>query len=301
MEGEVRRAMSLSPKLEGFARTLLARIQDLRTLPNETIKHDAAATAVRHFDQPSNGWLAAESASFIVFHNQKRELAEKTIQVAERTRAIMQQKWFSEPGPEWNPKCEIYLYGTGQEYSQATSVPANSPGHSDMRSDNTRVLSRRIYLHCDDPSMIVAVLPHETTHVVLAGRFGEFQVPRWADEGVAVLSEPREKIERHLRNLPQFRQDQQLFGVKQLLTLNDYPDPRYIGPFYAQSVSVVEFLSREKGTQTFTLFLRDGLRRGYEAALREHYGFQDFNEFEQRWRRYAFNLTSAGLAEKGRQ
>ena len=46
------------------------------------------------------------------------------------------------------------------------------------------------------------MLPHEATHVVLAGQFGDQPVPRWADEGMAVLTEPRDKIDRHLRNLP---------------------------------------------------------------------------------------------------
>ena len=66
-------------------------------------------------------------------------------------------------------------------------------------------------LHCDDVNMLVAVLPHETTHTVVAGNFGDQPVPRWADEGMAVLTEPREKIERHLRNLPKYRDDRHCF------------------------------------------------------------------------------------------
>ena len=73
-----------------------------------------------------------------------------------------------------------------------------SPGHSSIRTDGPRVLSRRIDLHCGDvPNLLAAVLPHETTHVTLAGQFGDRPVARWADEGMAVLTEPREKVERH--------------------------------------------------------------------------------------------------------
>lgn len=53
---------------------------------------------------------------------------------------------------------------------------------------------------------------------------------------MAVLSEPRDKIERHLRILPQLRQDKQLFTTRQLMQLNDYPDPRHISSFYAERV-----------------------------------------------------------------
>src|SRR5262249_14776256 len=148
---------------------------------------------------------------------------------------------------------------------------------------------RRIDLHCDVPTMVQAVLPHETTHTVLAGNFGKFQVPRWADEGLAVLSEPREKIDLHLRNLPRHRQERQLFDLGQLVQLDDYPDPCYIGPFYAQSVSLVEFLAKLKGPQVVTRFIRDGLHEGYEVALQRHYGFRNFADLQQRWFQYAFS------------
>jgi hypothetical protein len=242
---------------------------------------------VRHLQRTPEGWQVAESASFRIYHNQPREVVEKAAAAAEATRAEVLRRWFGElTAAAWNPPPEMYLHGTADAYSHATGIPANSPGHSTIRSDAGRVVSRRVDLHCDDPTMLTAVLPHETTHVVLAGRFGPHQVPRWVDEGIAVLSEPRERIDRHLRNLPAHQQ--QLFALRQLLELADYPQPRAVGVFYAQSVSVVEFLSREKGPQTFVRFVNDGLNGGYEQALRRHYGYQDFNDLEQHWRRHAF-------------
>src|SRR5262249_41277369 len=145
--------------------------------------------------------------------------------------------------------------------------------HSSLRTDGSRVLARRIDLHCDDVSnMLIGVLPHETTHVILAGQFGEQPIPRWADEGIAVLTEPREKVEKHLRNLGRCRQDNSLLSVKQLMTMADYPEPRYICAFYAQSVSLVEYLSGLKGPQVMTQFLRDAPKIGYEQALNKHFG-----------------------------
>ncbi len=291
LEREVRLALVLAPRLEEYGKDLLHKVQDRRSVAAaEPVKggEPAAAVTVRHLDRQADGWAVAETPNFRVLHNQSRDLAERAAQIAEATRSAMTRKWFGEDGEAWAPRCDLFLHATAQDYSRATGVPANSPGHSTIRSDAGRVVARRMDLRCDDPNLLGAVLPHETTHVVLAGRFGEFPVPRWADEGVAVLSEPRDKIDRHLHNLPQHRQDNQLFPVKQLLQLNDYPDPRYIGSFYAESVSVVEFLAHEKGPQTFTAFVRDGLRGGYEAALKKHYGMQDFNELEQRWRKYAF-------------
>ena len=90
--------------------------------------------------------------------------------------------------------------------------------------------------------------------------------------------------------------------MRQLLQMNDYPEPRYVGSFYAESVSVVEFLTTRKGPEVFTAFVRDGLRTGYESALQKHYGYRDFAELEQRWGQYAFNAasTATGVVQGNR-
>jgi tetratricopeptide (TPR) repeat protein len=280
LEQEVRLAMEQAPqadaRLTRFATELLA---EMRRRGGEA----DAGGPVRHRDRGANGWCVTETANFRVFHNQPREYAEQVGRVAERTRAEMGRRWFGSPGEDWNPKCDIYLHASGDEYNRATGVPGTSPGHSSISVEHGRVVGRKIDLHCDDPNLLPAVLPHETTHIVLAGQFGDHLVPRWADEGIAVLSEPREKVERHLRNLSRCRQEGQVFNLRHLMQLGEYPDPQHISAFYAQSVSLVEFLAHERGHQVFTAFLRDGLREGYESALQRHYGWRSFDELEQRW------------------
>jgi hypothetical protein len=307
LEREVRVALELAPRAqvqEYGKKVLLARIQERQSgSVTEGAGREEAPVAVRHTDRQADGWAVAETANFRVFHRQARDLAERVAQAAERTRTAMQRKWFGEVGEDWNPRCDLYLHATAHDYSEATGVPANSPGHSEIRTEAGRVIGRRMYLHCDDPNMVTAVLPHETTHVVIAGRFGESPVPRWADEGLAVLTEPRDKIDRHLRNLPQYRQDRMLFGLRQLMQMNDYPDPRYIGSFYAESVSLVDYLARQKGPLTFTAFLRDGLRGGYEPALKRYYGFSDFNDLQEHWLQSVFGdqaVAARGAEQRGR-
>ena len=137
--------------------------------------------------------------------------------------------------------------------------------------ENGRPVVRRIHLHCDDVNMLTAILPHETTHVVLAGEFGEQLLPRWADEGMAVLTEPRERIERHHENLLTCRQAGEFFRIQDLLQFQEhYPtDARYIRVFYARSVALVEFLTNQRGPQTFTQFLHDGMH-GDEIEQTHH-------------------------------
>src|SRR5262249_20565634 len=168
-----------------------------------------------------------------------------------------------------------------------TGVAAQSPGHSEIRTEGGRVLARRIHLHADDTAMIKAVLPHEITHAVLAGQFGEQPVPRWADEGMAVLDEPQERIDRHLHTLARQRDNDQLFTARELIALKEYPEPRRLAVFYAQSVSLTDFLAKAKDPRILARFLRDGQRDGYEASLRRHYGW-DLDELERRWREHAF-------------
>jgi hypothetical protein len=297
VEQEVRLAMSMAPKLDDFGKKLLREIQARAA---RSALPDVASIEVRHTAARGQSWAVAETANFRIIHRQAPELAERVARGAEGTRTAMARRWFGDDSGTWSARCEIYLHATAQDYAQATGVRPESPGHSTIRSEGDRVLSRRIDLHCDNSNMFAGVLPHETTHVVLAGRFGEYQVPRWADEGMAVLAEPRERIELHLRNLPKHSQEQQLFSVAQLMRRNDYPEARLIGPFYAQSVSLVEYLSQEKGPRTFARFLHEGLRGGYEPALEKYYGIRGFHDLEARWQRYALgDSTSTPVA--GRQ
>ena len=238
--------------------------------------------------QEGDDWAVAESAHFRIYHNQSREIAGKAARIAEAARAAAAKKWFGEQAPAWDEPCAIYLYATGPEYSFATGQPPQLPGRSTFDMQDGRVVGRRIDLHCDDPNAFIGVLPHETTHVVLAGRFGDRRLPHWADEGMAVLSEPLDRIDLHLRGLPRQRRDDELFPVAELMQMDDYPDGRRIGPFYAESVSLVEFLSAEKGPKAFARFLRDGLADGYESALKADYNIDGFDDLQQRWQRYAF-------------
>ncbi len=180
------------------------------------------------------------------------------------------------------------MYATCEDYSLATGQPPKVAGHSTFVLRDGRVASRRIDLHVDDANAFVGVLPHEATHVVLAGRFGDRQLPRWADEGMAVLSEPHERIDLHLHNLPSHRRNDELFPVAELMQMNGYPDGQRIGSFYAESVSLVQFLSAQKGRKVFARFLHDGLEDGYESALKKNYDINGFGDLQDRWQRYAF-------------
>lgn len=253
---------------------------------------------IRHVPAQGQKWPEIQTANFRVIYHETRQRAEQVARVAEMTRADAIRKWFGEEPTPWDTKCTIFLFPSAAYYARQTGKSADSPGHSTLQVDKAnveRVLERRIDLHCDVADMITHVLPHETTHAVLIGRFGRYLLPRWADEGMAILSEPREKVERYLKTLPSLRSRHELFSGKELMALNDYPERRRVTAFYVQSISLVDYLSSQKGgPQAFTRFLRDGLENGWEAALQRHYGFRDFKDLEERWSQTAGSVALSG-------
>jgi hypothetical protein len=289
LEGEVRHAMSLAPAMPGVAaqgKSLLEVIQGMRGAP---APQKLAAIAVKHFKENQAGWRLAETANFRIFHSQSPGYAEQVAQLVERVRSEMHHKWFGgEPTP-WTPKCDVVIHATPEAYQKATGVSRESPGHASIGLDRStgRVATRRIDFPYGSPALMTDVLPHEATHVVLGGNFGKFEVPRWADEGMAVLSETETRIEAHRRNLAKALRDGKLMPVKAVITSKDYPHPSQVMTFYAQSTALVEYLTKLAGPETFARFVRDGLEgKNYEEALRKHYNVRDFNELEQRWRRH---------------
>jgi hypothetical protein len=247
-----------------------------------------ADVEVRRLDGDSAGWSVAETASFRVYHRENVDLARKAARAAEKTRSAIYRKWFGKVAPDWTPRCEVFLHANGEEYYQGTGFSTRQrPGFSTMATDAGRIVSRRMDLNAANPDLLKAVLPHEVAHIVIWSWFGNGGFPQWINEGMAVLTEPRDRVERHLRNLPRHRKRGELLPIKRLVESRNYPEPRSLGPFYAQSVSLVDFLTAAKDAKTFTRFVHDGIHQDYDTACRRHYGWS-LEEMEERWWRHAF-------------
>ncbi len=264
-----------------FAPCLLLLLpQSTRSEPPASVRGDA----VQHLPRTAQGWSVAQTENFRILHNQPRAFAEQVALAAEKGRALLCDRWLADAADRWTPRCDIWLYATPDEYSRATGVSAQMPGHSTTHGEGQRIIARRIDLRCDHAGLLSAVLPHEITHVVIADRFGEKRVPPWANEGMAVLSEPREQLAKHCGNVPRYWREGRLYSVAQMVRMGDYPPPAEMGSFYAQSVMLVDFLVAQKGPRTFVRFLEDIGYFGYEPALQQHYGWSRA-QMEQLWQR----------------
>src|SRR3954470_18043009 len=176
-----------------------------------------------------------------------------------------------------------------------TGQPEQSPGFSTMGMNGGQIIARRINLRVDHPNLLKAILPHEITHVVLADLFPNQQIPRWADEGMAVLAEP--PSEQHLRasDLDDPLASGQLFKLEQLMAM-DYPDGKFWGLYYAQSVSLTRFLVEQGTPAQFVKFVQGAQQNGLEAELKRVYQIEGLPDLQQRWLAYARTHTSEATA-----
>lgn len=269
-------------------------------------KPGAFAMAVPSTDTPpvvtsrgeSGRWKVKETANFVILHDDPA-LAESVAKAAEAARDAMVRRWTGSPPPwAWEPKCEVYLYPNAAIFSQVTGQPVESPGFSTMESDGVAVTGRRIKLRADAPSLVAAVVPHEVTHVLLADLFPVKPIPRWADEGVAVLSEPAAEQEKRMGGLDEVLDGGKVFSVENLMTVPDYPEGKYWPLYFAQSVSLTRFLVDQGKPGQFIDFLQGSQRKGVEPELKRVYGIENFADLQARWLAYARESSAARVAAR---
>jgi hypothetical protein len=281
--GELEQQVSTAVRLAGDDAKLAAFGRQVMEAVHQRSAQTPAPVAVRHQDRGSDGWARAESTNFRLMHNHPRPFAEQIVRSAEQARTAAVTKWGGASRGDWKPVCEMYLYASAADYAKATGKPADSPGHATYKAQNGSIVGRRLDLRADDPNLVACVVPHETTHLVLGDLFAGSPLPRWADEGMAVLSEPQSRLDRFARTLNSNRRQGRLVPLDRLFGKDDYPEAALITVFYVESVSVVDFLVTEKGPQEFVQFVHDVAKTGLEAALQKHYDCRGVAMLQERW------------------
>ena len=234
----------------------------------------------------AESWQVHETANFRIFHR-NAELAEAAAEAAESVRATQAKRWSSPAAQRtWTPRCEIYLYPDGKMLAQATGQPDTSPGFSAMEVNGNRIVARKVHLRADHTQMRAAILPHEVTHVVMADLFIPEPLPRWADEGIAVLAEPPTEQQLKASELRESLESGRVFPLGKLMAM-DYPDAKDWSVYYAQSVSLTRFLVEQGPPEQFVRFVRSSQKQGVEVALRDVYQIGGLDMLHQRWLEYA--------------
>ena len=203
----------------------------------------------------------------------------------EALRARLAARWLGHDGlTAWSPKCAIVLHASDAGYLREVGEGGRDTVASAVvdRHDG-RITARRIDVRATQANWQAVALGHELSHVVLADRFAHRPLPRWVDEGIAILADSAAKQGLHLRDFETARAARDDFRLLELITLDGYPRAGRWGTFYGQSASLVKYLVAQSGESRFLDFVEVALNDGYEQGLRQVYQL-GVAELENRWR-----------------
>jgi hypothetical protein len=199
------------------------------------------------------------------------QLAQQIGHLAEKYRKEKAIEWLGYEMPAWGQPCPLH----------AKVMMSGAGGATTFQFDRGQILTQKMEIQGELERLLHAVLPHEVTHTVFAYHFRR-PVPRWADEGGAVLSEDDTERNRHdmlcrqILNTPG-----RAFPLRRLFALTEYPAD--VMALYAQGFSVTSFLVGKSNRQAFLRFVGDGMALGWDQAVMKHYQYRTVEELEQAW------------------
>src|SRR5262249_27057575 len=170
-----------------------------------------------------------QTTNFLV-HAPNAQIAQQIGQYAEHYRREKALLWLGQEMPPWPEPCPVRVTVTNNGSGGATSF-AFDRGH---------ILGMDMHIEGTLDRLLASVLPHQVTHTVFAHYF-RGPVPRWADEGGAVLSEDEierrrhDNLVRHVLNSPG-----RAIPLRRLFTLMKYPPDVMV--LYAEGFSVTQYL-----------------------------------------------------------
>jgi hypothetical protein len=198
------------------------------------------------------------------------EIARQVGQYAEQYRKEKAQLWLGREMPPWGQRCPI----------RVTVTMGGAGGATSFAFDNGQILSQHMHIEGSLERLLNSVLPHEVTHTVFAYHF-RCPLPRWADEGGAVLSEDEVERDRHDKMVRQILNAGRAIPLRRLLGLKEYPNE--VMSLYAEGYSVTAFLVGKSSRPAFLNFIADGMHGSWDAALQRHYQIRNVEELENEW------------------
>lgn len=229
----------------------------------------------RHLLLLALGALASMGASFrtqnFVVEAPTPQIAQQIGQAAEHWRKEKAMDWLGQEMPPWPEPCPLRVKVTLSGAGGATS----------FAFDRGRVLGQHMNIEGPLERLLSSVLPHEVTHTVFAHYF-RTPVPRWADEGGAVLSEDDIERNRHdmlcrqILNTPG-----RAIPLRRLFGFKEYPSD--VMALYSQGYSVASYLVGLSNRSAFLAFVAHGMQHGWDSAAQTHYQHRSVEELEQAW------------------
>lgn len=206
-------------------------------------------------------WQKTASTHFIVMHTGDETLAKAVSERAESYYSTIaadlgytryQNFWL------WDKRVKILIYPTAEAFAAACDAPSWAAGRANAKKHEIASYKQ------SGEGFLSALLPHEMSHLILADFIGEENIPLWLTEGFAQWEESDRK------SIPAMPASGQKFFLKDLVAMDIRREANRtrVGLFYAQSASVVGYLIKTCGGESFGKFcraLRDG--KPVETAL----------------------------------
>lgn len=234
----------------------------------------------------TNDWSIAKSRHFVVhYKNAPEDFIEQLIdkseyyydKIADDLGFRRYDFWL------WDNRAKVYIHDDAQTYQAATNQPGWSSGCAIMKE---KVIHTFPYAK----GFFDTTLPHEMGHII----FREFvgfdnpSIPLWLDEGVASYQEnliysTADKLIREAVATDKFVNLESLSRIEPQLIKDDAS----ASLFYAEAISIIDYLVKEFGKDNFILFcqnLRD--KADLERAISHAYPFRNIQELDRAWQGY---------------
>jgi hypothetical protein len=238
------------------------------TSSNRTLAGAMSALVVVVFAMPHVAAGEPAQVNFVV-EGTTEEAARLITEAAEKQRTEQAKLWLGKALPAWIAPCTIRV-------SLCEGRPSGGTTFDYRRSPHTACM----FLNGPLPAILDGVLPHEVGHTVLAEHFRR-PIPRWADEGAAILSETGGAPKLHQKRARELLANGRAMRLTHLFGLRDYPAD--VGPLYAEGYSVSRFLVEKKDRATYLKFITAGMTDGWESAVSSSYGYESIDALEQAW------------------
>jgi hypothetical protein len=213
-----------------------------------------------------------QTANFVVTADSP-VVAKAVAEEAEKWRAALAKHWLKQPLKDWPESCQI----------EVSTHRTGGSGWTSYGKLGGKTRPVGIQMQGPPDRLLEYVLPHELTHAVLVSALGE-AMPRWADEGAAMLSESESQKLRQSLVARQLVDTGELIPIRQLIQMAEYPESKSrLHAFYAQSLTLTEFLISKGGHARFLEFVHDGRSENWDLALSRHYQWESVEALQGAW------------------
>jgi thiol-disulfide isomerase/thioredoxin len=210
------------------------------------------------------------------------ELARQIAVTAEQLRDALAIEWLGRPLPKWSAPCRI-----------SVSVDESAGrGSTAFQFERGEVFGWTMQVAGSQEAILADHLPREIMQTVLASHFRR-PLDRWVSEGLAHAAESAPVRAAKLQRVRQAFAEQEHIPLRKLIRGDVSKGAEEL--HLAQSLTLVLYLQHQGGRAELIACVSDAADVGWRAAIREHYGIQNFKQLENGWLAWINGTTGSGV------